>query len=55
MLWMKQYKPEEFDDSVMDKNVLNTGLAVPLRRFSIPLLQSVISMRLPYVRPVRPG
>ena len=28
MLWLKQYKPEEFDDSVMNENVLNTGLEV---------------------------
>ena len=28
MLWLRQYKPEEFDDGVMDQNVLNTGLAV---------------------------
>ena len=25
MLWLKQYKPEEFDDSVMNETVLNTG------------------------------
>ena len=28
MLWLRQYKPEEFDDSVMDENILNTGLEV---------------------------
>lgn len=28
MLWLKQNKPEEFDDGVMDQNVLNTGSAV---------------------------
>ena len=28
MLWLKQYKPEEFDDGVMNQNVLNTGSAV---------------------------
>lgn len=28
MLWLKQYKPEEYDDSVMNENVLNTGLEV---------------------------
>ena len=28
MLWLKQYKPEEFDEGVMDENVLNTGLMV---------------------------
>ena len=28
MLWMKQYKAEEFDDGVMNQNVLNTGSAV---------------------------
>lgn len=28
MLWLKQYEPEEFDDSVIDQNVLNTGSAV---------------------------
>ena len=28
MLWLKQYKPEEFNDGVMDQNVLNTGSAV---------------------------
>ena len=28
MLWLKQYKPEEFDDSVMNENVLKTGLEV---------------------------
>lgn len=28
MLWLKQNKPEEFDDSVMDKNVLNRGSMV---------------------------
>ena len=25
MLWLKQYKPKEFDDSVMNENVLKTG------------------------------
>lgn len=28
MLWLKQFKPDEFDDSVMDQNVLNTGSMV---------------------------
>lgn len=28
MLWLKQYKPEEFDDSVMNEAVLKTGLEV---------------------------
>lgn len=28
MLWLKQNKPEEFSDDVMDQNVLNTGSAV---------------------------
>ena len=28
MLWLKQNKPEEFNDDVMDQNVLNTGSAV---------------------------
>lgn len=28
MLWLKQYKPEEFDDSVMNQNVLDTGSMV---------------------------
>ena len=28
MLWLKQNKPEEFDDSVMNQNVLNTGSMV---------------------------
>ena len=28
MLWLKQFKPDEFDDSVMDHNVLNTGTMV---------------------------
>ena len=28
MLWLKQYKSEEFDDGVMNQNVLNTGSAV---------------------------
>lgn len=28
MLWLKKHRPELFDDSVMDQNVLETGLAV---------------------------
>lgn len=28
MLWLKQYKPEKFDDSVMNEAVLQTGLEV---------------------------
>ena len=28
MLWLKQYKPEEFDNSVMNESVLNTGIEV---------------------------
>ena len=28
MLWLRQNKPEEFNDAVMDQNVLNTGSAV---------------------------
>ena len=28
MLWLKQYKPEEFDDGVMNQNILNIGSAV---------------------------
>ena len=28
MLWLKQNKPEEFNDDVMDQSVLNTGSAV---------------------------
>lgn len=28
MLWLKKYKPEEFDDGVMNQTVLNTGPAV---------------------------
>lgn len=28
MLWLKQNKPEAFDDSVMDQNILNNGSAV---------------------------
>lgn len=28
MLWLKQYKPEEFNEDVMNQNILNTGSAV---------------------------